>query len=306
MNCKLAVKKILNRNVFLLIIVIVPMAITSCAIKKMLPPNTKDVIHNQSFSIQGLEDVLKEADGDIMEFDISSDGRYIAYSTNAFKNIFQVFLFDMKENKKQYIMPEEAQQYSPRINNDNLYFIRIDKGSSFLINYNIKQNVSKTIFKVNNTILTISINDNAVSFALNDKGFWKIWLLQDGKFILVDNGFYPFLSNDIIYYQKPNEKESPFYSIFAWDLSNNTKYSILHHSAKSFLNPSVSKRGEILSYVEFSENTYYLKLLNLKNNQQYTLLKSNTPILSPNLKVDGYIYFILQNDNKFSIYRFKL
>lgn len=326
MNCKLSIKKITVKTLKLenfqlkyissylvFTVMSILITITSCTSNKTQPTIPNIVTPNQLSSMSGFEDVLKEPDGDIMEFDVSKNAQYIAYSTNAYKNVFQIFLLDMKENKKQYVIPEEVEQYSPKIDNDDLYFVRIDKGTSYLTSYDIKQNLSKTIFKVNSTILTISVNNGNISFAVNDKGSWKIWLFQDNKFILIDNGFYPSISNDTVYYQKPNEKESQFYSIFAQDFSRrqpgpptNTKYSILYHSAKSFLNPSLSKNGELLSYVEFSDSTYYLKILNLKNNQQYTLLKSPTPILSPNLNVDGYIYFILQNEGKFSIYRFKL
>lgn len=305
MNCKSYRKKIIKWLIFPYVLFII-FIVNSCSTKKVSAPVFPDTTINQLFYPAGIEEIIKEPDGDIMEFDISPDSRYIAYSTNAYKKSFQVLLMDFKENKKQYLMPEDTEQLSPRIYGDDLYFIRIDKGNSFLTNYNIKQNLFKTIFKVNNTILTLSADYETLSFAVNDKGIWKIWLLQDNKFILVDNGFYPHLSHNIIYYQKPNEKGSQYYSIFAMDLATNTKYSILYHSAKSYLNPSLSKNGKTLSYVEFSNDTYYLKLLNLKNNHQYTLLKSKTPLLSPNLKVEGYIYFIFQQNGKFAIYRLKI
>lgn len=305
MNCKLCIKKITN-NILHLLLLFIAFTSNSCASKKVLSPTPSSLTTNQLFQTSGFEEVVKELDGDIMEFDVSSNSRYIAYSTNAYKNVFQILLLDLKENKKQYIIPEDIEQRSPKIYNDDIYFIRIDKGTSYLTNYNIKQNLFKTVFKVKSIVLTLSVSNDTLSFAINDKGLWKIWLFHNNKFILVDYGFYPCIQNGIIYYQKPNQKENPFYSIFAYDFTNTTKYSILYHSGKSFLSPSVSKNANMLSYVEFSDNIYYLKIQNLKNNQQYTLLKSQTPILSPNLNVEGYIYFILQNEGKFSIYRFKL
>jgi hypothetical protein len=288
----------------ILILILIAFVTNSCKTDK---PKLQVDSNPESFiSPYGIEEVLKETDGDIMEFDVSADAKKIVYSTNAYRNVYQILLINFEENKKQYILPEDTEQRSPKIENDDIYFIRVDTGNSYITNYNIKQNVIKTLFKINGLALTLSAKAGNISFAVSDKNTWKIWLLQEGKFIFVDNGFYPFLTKNNVYYQKPNQKGEPLYSIYNVDISNGTKYTIFSSGVKSYLNPAVSEDENLLSFVEFSDSTYYLKLYNLKNFHSYTLLKSSTPILSPNLAVRGYVYFIKQTDNKFSIYRIKI
>ncbi|MFN7181120.1 MAG: hypothetical protein ACK4NF_00360 [Planctomycetota bacterium] len=257
---------------------------------------------------EGLEIVLRENDGDIIEFDVSSDSNLLVYSTNAYRSVFQVFLMNFKENKKQYLLPENVEQHSPTLVDSNVYFVRIDKGISHITCYDIKNNTTKTIFQINNLVLKLasdkmSSNLDRLGFAVKDKGLWRIWVFDNNKFIFIDDGFAPFLAGDYIYFQKPNLKGENFYSIYAYDLSNRAKYSIISDTNKSYINPSVSKNTSFISFVEFSNSNYFLKLMDLKTRRVYTLFESSTPILSPNLNVEGYIYFLWRDNGQFAVYR---
>ncbi len=309
------ISKLLNFSILKMIlsIFVLIMLVISCKVRKVEQPITKHQVEQDILQNEGLELVLQEIDGDIMEFDVSFDSNLLAYSTNAYKNTFQILLMDFKENKKQYIMPENTEQRSPILGKNSLFFVKIDKGTSYITEYNLIENTAKTLFKINGLVLKLTAYKNSknnpsvqLSFTLYSKGSWKIWLLKNGKFIFVDEGFAPYIAGNYVYFQKPNIKGSNFYSIYASNLSNGTKYSIISNSNKSYINPAVNKYNNIMAFVEFYENTYYLKLMDLKKMNSYTLIKSLTSILSPNLNVDGYVYFIWKNNNKFAIYRKKI
>jgi Tol biopolymer transport system component len=291
-----------------IILILILILTSSCRIKSNSSGTPLAPQLPSQLKSRGIEEVLKEEDGDILEFDVSADASKIAYSTNAYKNLLQVMVYDFKSNKKQYILPEETEQYSPRLFENTLYFIKRKEQTSYIVAYDFNENTTNTILKINSAALILTVGKNGFAFSAKQEDKWKIWHVLEGKLTFIDDGFYPAMANDFIYYQKENQKGTRFYAIYSYNIDTSAKFTILNSKNNAYLYPAVDKNNELLAFVEFvpQNSTYYLKLYNLKSKSYFTLLESFSPILAPNLNVANYIYFISKNEKNFSIYRMKI